>query len=310
MKKFSADEVLAMNVEQARRLLGVKGVRSLLKHWHPDINADPRARVVMAHLLSLRDRVGMSSSAAASVFSAKCLVGTRRVHQSTFEVDFALAPDLRDRFVENLRRIRFADKKMAAQMSLALPRKVKIVDTGSAPVVVVKRQGGIVLADWLDYGGRLSPEHVAWVGSGLLNIAAWGDWAGCALLGMGLDTVAIEPHAHQVMLPLGWEMVVWRGDRPSVISGRVASLFPMIETASLVPAAANLEMVRLTLRELCGDPFGQDLGGVLPENMKKWLTSGVSMSVVDAYVAWYAALEADFGKRRFVRWSHEGSPYA
>ena len=161
-----------------------------------------------------------------------------------------------------------------------------------------------MLADWIDCHGPVPPVHAAWLGSGLMNIAAWTEWSGWALPGIALDTVAIDPGTHSVMLPAGWEFAAVAGARPAVASPRTLSLCPgLAAPGHPVPDTLTGDVVRLTLKEAMGDPSGLALAdrGV-PPSVVAWLSAPSPSDAIKDYHNWYAALHAAYGERRFVRW--------
>lgn len=302
MENFTADQILSMGSSRARSAIGLDGIGKLLKRWHPDVNADPKARQVFDKLMTWRS---VLKGAPSEPLEFPTLWGTRRVEEQTWSAVFSAEPDLADVFADNLRRVHFADTKMAEEMKRAIPRKMRRdIEGAGIPSIILPRGGQAVLADWVSVHGAPEPEHLAWIGSGLLNIAAWAQWANCVLPGLSVETVSIDPVKHQVSLPFGWEMAAFDGERPVVVSDAVLGLFPSLAAPGRpVPEALTLELVKQTLRDLAGDSSGQDLARSLPSGMVSWIQAPSRGKVVEAYRGWLEALTMDFGPRRFVKWA-------
>ena len=308
---MNADDILSLRGHDAYRLFGKdheQVFRRLIKQWHPDISKDPRADDVMRHLLFLR-RSSANGTKDDLIPIAEIDTGRRWFNSTAFAWSFEKEPDLAEVFVRNLRRVPFADEQMREQMRQMFPKKMREIEHDGAPMIMFPHQNSAILSDWLKTHGPIPPIHVAWIGSGLMNIAAYTAWSGWTLPGIGPDTVAIDPATHKVFLFAGWEAAAAPDERPVVASKRTLALCPSLTTSGrLPPSTLTLDVVRRTLREVLGDPSGlvlEDKG--VPEPMVNWI-NGPSLpdSRMD-YHSWHNALERSFGKRRFVKWDKEVS---
>jgi hypothetical protein len=325
----TAEQVLALTegaMAQQERGVQKALIRRWLRYWHPDVNAHPRAADVFAHVVGLRDALigatgatRRSSAARGGVLACtvegvrvgyawtrqeSCLVGRRYVGKRSVAWVYE-ERDWRDAAAACLRSLPYADDKMRMQGEKMFPTQVRVGETQEgAPMLVVVRRGAVILEDWLSQHGGMPPAHLAWLGSGLLNMAAWASWAGWSLPGLGVDTVAIDPRAHVVSMLGGWEMAHPLALRPKVLPGLVLDLFPALAAPGVKSHEGVMgECVRQCLRRAAGAGVGQDLEALgVPPAMARWIEAPPAVSGRADYQAWYGALEKDFGKRKFVRW--------
>jgi hypothetical protein len=327
---LGAQEILSMTpsdrallfpgpAEEVRRAF-----KRLATRWHPDVCADPRATEVFAHLVRLRDAalgpkrpvtsitrtlhtmdgraLGLSPLSIIPLDTGEVLVGRR----SLTWVYRAGTADLAEAGARRISGFRFADDRMRDQMSLFLPtldKRIPLEDGGEA-LVMARHADEVLLADVLRMRGAVPAEHVAWIGSGLLNIACWLGWAGLVHGAISPETVLVSPETHTVRLMGGWGFTTFAGARPTALPGRTLALAPRLSVkGEVVDARLDLELIRRTLREMLGDPTGGGLlRGGAPEPIGRWLIMPPSRSAREDYADWLGVLERVWGKRRFVRW--------
>lgn len=327
---WTADQILALTPADRGRLFpkpaeaAKRAFRKLATVWHPDVCADPRSAEVFAHLVRLRDaalgsarpaaavsrtlrtrdgrRLGLSPLSTIPVDTGEVLVGRR----SLTWVYRADAADLAEAEAATIAGFRFADDRMRAQMTPFLPtldRRIPLAD-GEEALVMARHADEVLLADLLRVKGAVPAEHAAWIGSGLLNLACWLDWAGLVHGTIAPETVLISPETHTVRLMGGWGFATKAGTRPIALPGRTLALAPRLAVkAEVVDARLDLELVRRTLREAFGDPTGATLTrGGAPEPIGRWLVLPPAKFAREDYADWLTALERVWGLRRFVRW--------
>jgi len=327
---LSAQEILSVTPSDRVRLFpgAAEEVRRTFKRlatrWHPDVCADPRATEVFAHLVRLRDAalgptrpvtaitrtlhtrdgraLGLSPLSIVPLDTGEVLVG-RRSLTWVYRADTA---DLAEAGARRISGFRFADDRMRAQMTPFLPtldKRIPLEDGGDA-LVMARHPDEVLLADLLRVRGAVPAEHVAWNGSGLLNIACWLGWAGLVHGAISPETVLISPETHTVRLMGGWGFATSAGSRPAALPGRTLALAPRLSVkGEVVDARIDLELIRRTLREALGDPTGGSLlRGGAPEPIGRWLVMPPEASAPADYAAWAKVLERVWGKRRFVRW--------
>ena len=315
---WTADNILGLPQYLAPKLFGnepEQTFRQLVKRWHPDTCSDPQAQQVFTRILALRESDKNGKGQVTVIGSA----GEERVHLTTYaETDlgrrwvgpnvlawsFEHEPDLAKVFRKNLRETPFADEKMRKQMCSVFPRFIREVTHDGAPMLMFPRKNTAVISDWIVVQGSFPTAHLAWLGSGLLNIGAWANWADWVRPAIALDTVTINPATHDVGLVGGWESAAQAGKRPVVASKRTLRLCPALTSPSFTPTTTlTQEIIRQTLREAAGDPSGlrlTDLG--VPGPIAKWLQSAPAKDAVADYQNWHQALQQVYGTRKFVKW--------
>lgn len=333
---FDASQILATSPGNAASLFGTgreavrKTFRELAATWHPDHCSDARAAQVFAHLITLRDAVlkggpapksaGTSRSftrADGSEFSMRILrahaldTGELLIGAHSFAWRFdAAVRDIADAEELTIAGFRFADPRMEREMRRFLPQINRRIDLADGGVLLVQSRGDddLLLSDLIaslpsDKDGlRLPAAHAAWIGSGLFHIACWLGWAGLVHGAIAPDTVVISPSTHDVRLLGGFGFARGAGSRPEVLPGRSLDLLPRLAVAGTgLSPADDGELIRLTLREAIGDPTGgRLLRGAIPEPLGRFLTLPAGSTPFADYAAWMKALEASWGRRRFV----------
>jgi hypothetical protein len=323
--EWSATSILDLSFERASDLLGPREERGkiisdLVRAWHPDVCQDPLASSVFLKILDLKEFVetqdnnsnieGIEITYEGSRKSFKAQEigewtgGRRWVSKSHWAWSFEKSPDLAERFVEMLEQIYFADSKMKLQFENIFPLESKLANLKhGTPIVLMPRHKSALLCDWIKVHGPLPPVHAAWIGSGLMNIAAWANWAGWSLPSISLETVSIEPISHTVYLPGGWEASCSKNEIPDFLPERVLNLFPDLASYDqILPENLTGQMIRQTLKECLGSSSGIHLDQVgVPFNMRKWLFSSAPKNAAMDYSIWCKNLEKDFGPRKFVK---------
>jgi len=315
---MTADEILALRVQDARHLFAADGeqvFKRLAKLWHPDVSKDPKAADVFRRIVFLR-KATKSGEGMTLIVDDKgedhvelfpignTDLGRRWAGPDIFAWSFEKEPDLARVFIRNLRRIPFADNKMREQMRQVFPKYMREVRHDDQPMLIFPRLQSAILADWIGVHGPLPAVHAAWVGSGLLNIAAYTTYSGWHLPAIGPDTIGLDPATHKVFLFAGWESACGPFERPAVASQRTLSLCPALSAPGRTcPDTLTLDVIRRTMRESLGDPSGLTLeeNGV-PRPMAKWINAPSLPDGRKDYSNWHRALEEAFGARRFVEW--------
>lgn len=331
---MTADDILAATPSEIPTLTGLSGdvapgrmrraLSALVRRWHPDTCADPRAAEVVAHLLALRARVGQGGSVAAEEGSSdpggvtREMVfadGRRRRFRawSVHEVDqgeiLVGARSLATRFTAEaadlaaaegaaVAGLEFPDSRVADQMRPFLPpapRHVALAD-GAALTLVPRAPDEILLTDLLERRGPMPAVHAAWLCSGLLNIVAFLAVAGRVHGAIAPQTVLVDPVRHGIRLAAGWAFCVPAGTRPAALPAQTLDVVPRLarpgETAE---PALDLALVRATVRAALGGPAGE---AALPEPLRLWMRLPGADAIAE-YRGWQAALESAWGRRRF-----------
>jgi len=332
---WTATEILAVGEREAASLLpgGASSVkaafRKLANAWHPDHSADPKANEVFAHLIVLKSAAlralgeGRPSVASARSRDYRTVEGKSyrfryasmrsgplgdvlagRTHVAyEFMVGFDDVAAAEKARVENLR---FADAGMRKEMERFLPKKVSLLDLdGGRNVTVLPNPGdAVLLADLVQHmGGRIEPVHVAWIVSGLLNVACYLHWSGTAHGAVSPETVMVSPETHSVSLIGGWGFATEYGKRPAALPERTTSAVPRLALkGEAVDPRVDLHLVRSTAQEALGCPGGGGLtlDGRVPDAMRQWLLLPPEEDAMKDYGSWNGCLDRAFGKRKFT----------
>ncbi len=295
--------------------------RTLAALWHPDHCSDPHASDVLAHLVALRDHLlhrglprthtektiitqtrtlRISPLSIRQTDQAEIILGQSTFAQ-LFHADFQ---DLAAWEARAIGQFRYADLAMQVQMQPFLPQIEMDEPTQDGGRLIVSKRSGedILLCDMLEKTGPLPAVHAAWVGSGLLNIAAWLTWSRICHGAIAPDTILIDPTTHSVRLMAGWCFSTPFGRRPQILPSRTLDLLPALASAGeVVDASVDLHLIRQTLREVLGDPAGSRLSsGLVPQPLADWINLPPVGDGIADYIAWQRVLRAAWGQPRFI----------
>lgn len=293
---------------------------SLVQRWHPDRGGDG---AVMAHVNALyaeavrRIEAGTWAGRGVARFEARTgerwelrYVASRpfdlgRVYLGDTHLTYVVDEEHRS-FLENAAAFTgifsYANDRMRDEMGRFLPRGVQVVQLadGRRLLRVPKTPDLLCLRDVLDHlGGRMDPRHVAWIGSGLHNVACYLRWAGLVHMDVSPDAVFVSPPNHAVAILGGWWFATKEGRRIGAMPARTYDFLPWsVRSTRCATFAIDLETIRATARELLGDVEGTTLDD--GDELVRWLRLPAAGEPVAVYREWHAALERTFGKRKFV----------
>lgn len=149
-------------------------------------------------------------------------------------------------------------------------------------------------------GGKLEPEHVAWILSGLYNAACYMQHTGVVHLGLTLESLYVEPATHRTALLGGWEHAVKEGAKPVLVPGWIAEALPRrYRGAKRAELGMTLEIIRALGRTLLGDPNGTQMIRDKANPISRFLLGRADGSAIDQYRDWRSATAAHFGGHRF-----------
>ncbi len=328
----SAASILAIPEDRPDKLF-TKGSlaaerKALMKEWHPDLNRDPQAAAVAAHIQVLfseaerRIESGTWVTPGQIIFDRKggtSLQMTYRVarvvdagtlylgHSAMTYVMTSALTELRDHAHKRISALPFKDAKMADQMAAYLPKVWEAFDTeDSACLAMTGGRGELILADVLaHFSGKLPPVHAAWIISSLWNIAAYAQVSRLSLPGMTIDGLTIDPVKHTARLIGGWWCAVDEKATLSLVPGKVLSALPSsLFKDKIAHPRINGEIVKAIGREILGDITGARLrrDKEIPGALVDWLLRPARDSAIEDYRTWREqVLPAAFGAPRFVR---------
>lgn len=328
---LSAADILALPLTHAgdifdRQEATAKHVLGLLRSkWHPDKCSDVQAPAVFHRLTELYDHsrtlaagpLWITSSAVYFQYDGST-VTFKYVHADATDISRVFiangyvmevfnpdAADLGDAYVKNVQTLTFADGAMEKQMRPQLPKVVRdyVVDDYRI-VVVSKTPGTYRLSDVVrSHPDLLTPTHVAWIVSGLLNHACYLRYAERVHAGITLSNIYIQPDTHMVCIIGGWWSAVKQGSKLSAVPADVIPVLPRTVISSRrADLTLNTTLIRAACRELLGDRTGSRLlmNKKLPKAMVTW-AMGIGGDAVEDYRYWLnEVLVSCFGKRTFV----------
>lgn len=303
--------------------------RRLVQHWHPDRNPDPRAPQVLIRiqqLYRLARKGAPRPSSTVSVVHIKDNNGRVFRYQGHSVQSFELGEvlfanksfayhilpshkNLFDRFIDRVSGFNYATPQMRKSLSPLLPRLAGKVWGPDGGLIVLQRPRDFVsLRHLMEYyaqrnpGSGLPAVHVAWILSGVLNLACYLDHQDLTHNAISPDSVWINPQTHDVSLLGGWFFSHPSGSRIDLLP---ASSATQASTRFLAEKTADkyfdLALIRALGRELLGDPPGSRLASMgQSPSMIEFLLSAANRSAVEEYRAWKQVLLATFGPPKFV----------
>jgi hypothetical protein len=328
---MTAAQILAVNPDWPEKLFSSAGAiesefRALALKWHPDTCREVDATAVAAHLTEVRAAAKKRAEAGSwrtlgsyilrhmtgknSVFHYKRHLHTESGeiyysrNRALFSVDTEYA-DLVHDGVSTINSFRYRDSAMRKEMSRFLPSVERSIETMDrrCNILVPKTDDVFLLADvQTSLGGRIDPKHVAWMLSGVYNIACYLEWCDLTHNAIMADTVFVSPKFHSCLLLGGWWYSAKSGARLSALPKIIHAIAPaeVLATKKANPRL-DLAAIRLLGRTLLGDPTGMALlSSGVPAPMVTFLRHPSGSSARQDYSAWHAAVKASFGPRRFV----------
>lgn len=305
-----------------------KAYRELVKIWHPDRCKSPKAAEVFAKITQLKDQAlagqgnarlqhsktftPVSGSAFSMRFLKEGLTDVGPIFIGANSLSYQYDADLADIAEDEVARIkgfRFADDKMREQMENFLPRLDRVIKLMGGGQLNVQQRGRreVRLVDLIAANGPVAPEHAAWIGSGLLNIAAYLSWAGIVHGAINTETILVDPDTHAVRLSGGWGFASNVGERPKLLPNKTLDVVPaMAVPGQVAQFSLDLEMIRQAVSESLGAPRRSQLAGTsAPAPMRSWLLAAPGKDGFEEYSSWMEMLTLAWGKRRFVKYDAE-----
>lgn len=329
----NAAEILKMSAAQATILFPgnereiKKRFHKLAMTWHPDRNSDPKSEDVLQKLVELKDvalRGGAKTPSLETLFKTadgktfrlkylkETVTDAGRTLIGTKTVSFVHGKDLGDigqAEKERVENLEFANDAMRKQMGILLPRVSKseaLKDGGH--VTVMRRPGGsVLLRDLINHhGGQIPEKHVAWIVSGMMNIACYLEWAGFVHGAISPETLMVQPERHSMHLLGGWGFSTRIGKRPAALPGRTMEVYPrIIVKGQTATPEVDMTLIRSVALDCLGKTHGGQLltEGTVPKPFANWISLPPASRATADYEAWMTALVESFGPRRFEKMS-------
>lgn len=286
--------------------------RQLAQRWHPDRSREPQASAVFARLASAHRTWRPKTLASALTLATAAGTVLTLHHRHAFDhelgqthvgqghvLELYASPhaDLGQSAATHLTHLPFLTPAMRNQMGLSLPSQAvsHLLADGRVALVFTKAAGLLRLADVVHHVGLLDPRHVAWIGSGLWNLACYLQAVGWTHQAIQADTVWVDPATHRVALLGGWAYAGPEGTPWTALpaaSVQAASL--AVRAHRRHAAVLDHELIQALLRQLLppASPAALLLSARLP----------AGGTAVEQYRAWKQALHTSFGPPAFVPW--------
>lgn len=331
---WTAAEILRITVDAPEKLFSgdlataKREFYALSRLWHPDHNPQRDALQVFQHIARLyaqaqeclknntwrgagvltvnATRAGMSYPRQFAYHKVRPFE-LGEMYLAETAVIYAVRREFADLF-ENARRhlagFRYADDAMQAETARYLPAVPEYCATPERLVMVVpKSPEMILLADLQEFaGGALAMRHVAWMQSGLHNLACYLNYAGLVHHDLGPETYFVAPKLHYGQLLGGWWYAQEKGAKLQALPQRTLQHAPAdVIREKRADARVDWELIRLTGRELLGDASGAHLAANpdVPGPIAQWLNGATSGGAVSDYRLWKSVLREAYGKPRF-----------
>ena len=230
------------------------------------------------------------------------------MYYSRTTVTFMILPDykkLYDNAIKVMEKFKFASDNMKKEAEKYLPNILKKFETETHSILVMKKSPDLILLkDALEYfKGNIGDKHVAWIQSSLHNLSCYLSWSKLTHNDISLDTYFISPEFHSGALLGGWWYSKKKGEKLVAVPKRTFNYIPPgILTSKIANEQVDLELIRLTGRELLGDATGVSLlrNKVAPESIINWMRCASTTNSIDDYKHWGNVLTKAYGKRKFI----------
>ncbi len=304
--------------------------RRLSTLWHPDkhINDNEDTSSVFAHIQNLYEKAIVKINN--GIWNKGNVLVVKDISGSNFEIQYLIKNTFEfgisyigksivvwefriedesffNRAVNNLEKINFANDKMKEEMKKYLPIINKVIRTKDSVLLILnKDKDSISLREVLDfYGGFVDPKHVAWILSGMYNLACFSQYNSQMHAGFNLGNYFINPKEHSGELIGGWWFSHKIGEKLIALPIESVSVAPIqMLNKKIADIQLDLELIKLIGRQLLGDSSGIKLkkDNRIPKPLVDWLNDCSKNKPFEAYDLWQnKVLKESFGVRRFIK---------
>lgn len=303
--------------------------KNLIKQYHPDINDDPKATEIFAHINLLYNQ-GLALLAKDEwAISHWLLLKDQKGEAFRFhflgERDFELGKfylgkeqviylldethgKYYEQAIRQIKSLWYRDMAMESEFKRLMPQVERAFSTNKRKYVLVikKPEDYFLLSDVLAYfQGKIPPEHVAWIISRLSNICCYFNYLGIAHNGISLNNCFISPKNHTLALLGGWWYACLENQPMLGTQKTIYNLMPVkYKSEKIATIITDLECVKYIGKTLLDqdESSGWQLQEkrVAPEAILDFLLKGSSNSAWKEFNAWNQALDLAYGPRKFV----------
>ena len=144
----------------------------------------------------------------------------------------------------------------------------------------------------------IEPEHSAWVISRLCNLLCFLEHSNLVHCGLDKDAIFLSPEHHSALIMGGWFYAGKQGETLTSVPNDVYKLMtPPMKSVKV----KDSKLDRRCVKRLCAELFK----GTGKNTILAWANGPDFDNAIEMYTAWDAALDKDFGVRKFIKWEKE-----
>lgn len=209
--------------------------------------------------------------------------------------------------IKNIRNLSYKDKKMEEDLSRFFPKIYQTFKTNKGEFVIVldKTEDVYPLKSVFEYfNNKIEDRHVAWIISRLCNLTCYLKYSGLVHNGININNCFVSPKYHSILLLGGWWYTTKENE--SMI-GTTKDIFSIMSVSAKSSKKStmltDLESVKLLGRQLLGETNCRKLAldSAIPKPFIDFLISGSGNNSYEEFTKWDKALDASYGKRRFIK---------
>ena len=301
--------------------------KKLVKEWHPDTNNNPDAINVFTKITALYNKAlellekgqwEKTNYILISKNNGKKIalnydtyfdfeLGTCYVSKT--KIVYILRSD-KEKYYDNailrINNLRYKDNRMKDDLSRFLPKIYQTFKTtnGEYGIVFDKAENVYPLKNVYEYfGERIDDRHVAWIISRLCNLTCYLKFSGLVHNGININNCFVSPKDHSILLIGGWWYTTKEEEN---MIGTTKDIFSIMSVSSKgskkSSSLTDLESVKLLGRQLLGETNCRKLSldRSIPKPFINFLVGGSGNDSYEEFAKWDKALEASYGKRKFI----------
>ena len=327
---MTADRILAISTPEdlfSNKDTLDQTYKNLAKEWHPDINKkDPKSGDVFAHISVLykeaKQKVLSNSWGHLGVLDIKDYLGkqykVKYRYQEQFELgkmyvaDTVICYVVDERYtrlfkngVDSIQMIKAPSGPKEEMVQRIIPKiKCTLKSDDSSNILILEKTPDVLpLSVALNYfGGSFEPKTAAWIISCLHNTTCMLKYNKFTHNDISTMTYFISPEYHSGILYGGWWYASKHDSKLVGVPQRSYEIMPLSQKQKkMADPYLDSELLRLTSREILGDPSGFKLKTMgVPQPMDQWINIPTNRNAYDDYKQWGEVLTLAFGPRKFI----------
>ena len=333
--RFSADDILSIPIDSPdllfpeKELYAIKSFfRKLVRVWHPDVNTDPQASSVFAHINKLYLKAKYKSETdtwdVIDAVSIHTLDGKvyrfKYLYTSPFELGILYVNSryiayfvrkehsiLFNNAIARIQAFKFSSDRMKQNVGTYVPNISHVLHTKTHDIVLfAKNEDTVPMRALLTYyNNSIHPKHVAWIISSLYNICCYLAYIETTHNAIAIDTCFVSPKQHCVYLIGGWWFSTDVGSKLVSMPKSTYAVCPAsVKRSKCSSYSVDTQCLRAVGRELLGDVVGATLklNNEIPRILTTWAMFPGTDDAVQEYAYWMdTILPGAYGKRKFIK---------